>query len=95
MKARREFGDHLLDGPTIGIPDQFKEKVIFFDLVGHDAMLVFCSFGMQMLADFGDHVCIDGTFKCRPLAFSQLYTIHALIDRTAVPVVYGLLGNKE
>ena len=70
--------------------------MIFFDLVGHGTMLVFCSsFGMQMLADFGDHVCIDGTFKCRPLAFSQLYTIHVLIDRTAVPVVYGLLGNKE
>lgn len=33
-------------------------------------------------------------FQCRPLAFAQMYSVHTLIDRTAVPAVYALMGDK-
>uniref|UniRef100_A0A915N3X4 MULE transposase domain-containing protein n=1 Tax=Meloidogyne javanica TaxID=6303 RepID=A0A915N3X4_MELJA len=96
IPSREQAGDYLLDASTISIPDNLKEKVVFFDMVEHDTMLVFCSsFGKQILVDYGKNICIDGTFKCRPLAFTQLYTINVLIDRTAVPAVYALMGNKK
>lgn len=64
IQARQEIGDHLLDAPTISIPDRLSEKVIYFDLVGNDTMLVFCSmFAKRILADYGSTICIDGTFK--------------------------------
>ena len=38
---------------------------------------------------------IDGTFKVSPDLFVQVFTIHALIDNSAVPLVYALLPSKE
>uniref|UniRef100_A0A914HNA6 Uncharacterized protein n=1 Tax=Globodera rostochiensis TaxID=31243 RepID=A0A914HNA6_GLORO len=84
-KARNKTGDYLLDAPVIQIPARLLKKVIFFDLVGNDTMIVFCSpFGQHLLSDYGASICIDGTFKCRPLAFAQVYTINVLIDKNAV-----------
>lgn len=37
----------------------------------------------------------DGTFKCVPLIFSQLYTIHGLVGSKTIPLVYMLLPNKS
>ena len=37
----------------------------------------------------------DGTFKCVPGIFTQLYTIHAVKDNVTYPCVYALLPNKR
>ena len=37
---------------------------------------------------------IDGTFKVAPAEFLQVFTIHALVDRSAYPLVYVLLPDK-
>ena len=37
------------------------------------------------------HLFGDGTFDVAPHLFTQLYTIHALIEDTCVPVVFALL----
>ena len=41
------------------------------------------------------HWAINGTFKTpRPL-FQQLFTVHVIIDGKAIPVIFGLLLNKQ
>lgn len=36
----------------------------------------------------------DGTFSCSPKIFTQLYTIHSIINTSVVPLVYVLLPDK-
>jgi len=42
-----------------------------------------------------DHWFIDGTFKIAPTIFCQVFTIYALIDNSAYPLVYILLPDKS
>jgi len=49
---------------------------------------------LQVLKEFRNW-CIDGTFKVAPTLFYQLFTIHALIDEKALPMVYCFLSNKQ
>lgn len=49
---------------------------------------------MDTMCEFR-HWAIDGTFKVCPPLFEQLFTVHALIDGKAVPMVYALLTNKR
>lgn len=41
------------------------------------------------------HWFIDGTFKVAPTLYYPLFTIHALIDHSALPMIYVLLPSKE
>ncbi|XP_078539560.1 uncharacterized protein LOC144824317 [Lissotriton helveticus] len=38
---------------------------------------------------------MDGTFKSTPHPFFQIYTVHANINNTTVPLVYDLLPDKQ
>ena len=42
-----------------------------------------------------DIVLMDGTFKSCPRFFMQLYTIFGYANHCYLPLVYGLLSNKE
>jgi hypothetical protein len=33
------------------------------------------------------HWCVDGTFKVAPQFFTQVYTVHALINNRALPMI--------
>lgn len=37
----------------------------------------------------------DGTFKCLPTIFCQLYTLHGVYGNTTIPLVYFLLPSKK
>ena len=41
------------------------------------------------------HWFMEGTFKVVPGLFFQVFTIHALVDRSAVPLIYVLLLDKS
>ena len=41
------------------------------------------------------HWFMDGTFKVAPEMFLQVFTIHALVDKSAVPLVFVLLQDKS
>lgn len=41
------------------------------------------------------HWFVDGTFKVAPALFFQVFTIHALADYCAIPLVYALLQDKK
>lgn len=38
---------------------------------------------------------VDGTFKCVPALFTQMYTIHGINDSKILPLLYILLPNKK
>ena len=41
------------------------------------------------------HIAVDGTFRCCPSIFYQLFTIHNIMENNAcVPHIFGLLSNK-
>jgi len=42
-----------------------------------------------------DDIYADGTFKCCPSIFSQLYTFHGLKYNVSIPLIYALLPNKS
>jgi hypothetical protein len=55
-------------------------------------------FGTQANLDILEqhrHWFIDGTFKVSPQLFLQVFTIHALVDKSAVPLIYALLQDKR
>ena len=41
------------------------------------------------------HWFMDGTFKVAPEMFFQVFTIHALVDKSALPLIYVLLQDKS
>ncbi|KAL3863532.1 hypothetical protein ACJMK2_005284 [Sinanodonta woodiana] len=41
-----------------------------------------------------EHWFVDGTFKVAPEVFYQIFTIYALIDSKAVPLIYCLIQDK-
>ncbi|XP_068208538.1 uncharacterized protein [Palaemon carinicauda] len=41
------------------------------------------------------HWACDGTFKCAPDIYYQLYTLHILIDNISIPRIFALLPNKS
>ena len=56
--------------------------------------IVFASHsGLGWLADYDDWH-LDGTFKAAPRLFTQLFTLHVIRDRKAIPCLYCLLPSK-
>lgn len=49
---------------------------------------------LNLLQEFPNWA-MDGTFKVVPQFFSQLYTIHALVDNKAIPILFVLLQDKR
>lgn len=50
---------------------------------------------LNLLLEFS-HWCVDRTFDVAPqLSFAQLFTVHVLLEKKALPVVYVLLKNKQ
>lgn len=61
----------------------------------NDRIIVFgTNSNLTLLKEFTNW-CADGTFKVSPTLFLQLYTIHALIDSKAIPLIFALLRNKK
>ncbi|KAE9523019.1 hypothetical protein AGLY_016650 [Aphis glycines] len=43
-----------------------------------------------------DNIYVDGTFKSCPKFFHQIFTIHGYVNnKVYIPLVFGILGNKE
>ncbi|KAL3117545.1 hypothetical protein niasHT_002862 [Heterodera trifolii] len=98
-KHQEEAGDVGLDAqPTaqIVIPAALQNRVILNQPIENNRMIVFASaFGLDSLRQFNVEVAINGTFDTAPRGIAQLYTMSVIIDHSAVPVVYGLMPNKE
>lgn len=76
------------DGRTFLLHDSGPED-------GDQRLLVFATdASLDRLERYG-HWFLDGTFKCVPRLFAQLYTIHVSCDGTVLPAVFALLPNKQ
>ena len=69
---------------------------IFINYVTHIIILVFATDNnLQHLANNDNTLYADGTFYIFPSLFTQLYTLHALIDGAMFPLVFVLLPGKS
>lgn len=85
----------------ITIPDSLKTSTrgcnfVLWDSGADDPgrILMFGTTENLVLMEVHDHWFIDGTFKVSPSIFTQVFTIHALIDHSAYPLVYVLMTDK-
>ncbi|XP_066941046.1 uncharacterized protein [Macrobrachium rosenbergii] len=84
------------------IPDEYKfldsgELFLQFDSgqSDKDRLLVFATNkGLDDLVNV-KHWAGDGTFKCSPSIFYQLYTLHIQVGLLSVPRLFALLPNKR
>lgn len=60
-----------------------------------DRVLMFGTERNLELLEHNSHWFVDGTFSVSPEFYTQLFTIHALIDNTAIPLLYVLLPSKR
>lgn len=84
------------------IPEELKfrenrEKFLLFDS-GEDDVNRILIFGTESNLDdlvrYKDWAC-DGTFKCCPDIYFQLFTLHIMVKNCSVPLIYGLLPGKS
>ena len=54
-----------------------------------------CVSNLEVLCKIVNEIFIDGTFKCCPKFFEQLYTIHGFKNGHYIPLVYALLPSKS
>ena len=54
-----------------------------------------CTTNLEFLTNNAEEIFVDGTFKCCPKFFYQLYTIHGLCNGHYIPLVYALLPGQS
>lgn len=86
----------------IVIPDSLKQTTRNEDFLLWDSgdddekrILMFGTLANLELLQQHHHWFIDGTFKVAPTIYYQVFTIHALIDASATPLIYVLLPDKS
>jgi len=60
-----------------------------------ECILIFFTKENLELMEKCDNWFVDGTFKCTPILFTQIYTIHVLTTNSLIANVYALLSNKS
>jgi hypothetical protein len=72
------------------------EDFLLFDSgSANDRILLFSTQENLRALHQSDHWYADGTFKCAPSLFTQLFSIHGVISGSTHPLVHGLLPNKR
>lgn len=84
------------------VPESYKNlddgwEFLLFDSENEDSdkILVFSTKQNLELLERIPNWQSDGTFSAFPLLFKQLFTIHAIIGGTTMPLVFALLQNKS
>lgn len=62
----------------------------------HTSIIIFSTVtNLKTLCDT-DNIYVDGTFKSCPKFFHQIFTIHGYVNnKVYIPLIFGILGNKE
>jgi hypothetical protein len=103
-RARRQDGVPLANPSNIDdliIPDVYKKPLKGDDFLKYDSgsgpnrILIFTtSSNLQLMSDCPNWYA-DGTFKCTPPLFNQLYTIHAVQYSSVIPTVFILMTDRS
>ena len=86
----------------LDLPEEYRLTIVETDFLLHDSgpedgedrFLVFATHDAMEKLVLAEKWLADGTFKTVPKLFSQLYSIHAVIDGQVLPCVFALLPNK-
>ncbi|XP_053214390.1 uncharacterized protein LOC128397669 [Panonychus citri] len=83
----------------IVIPENFKQSAgkdfLLAEDGDEDKILIFGTRDFFRILCASKNVYMDGTFKCVPSIFYQLYTIHVMVKDLMIPVIYALLPDKN
>ena len=71
------------------------QQFIFADDGNTDKILMFATARNLTNLVSADIIYGDGTFCTWPTQFTQLYTLHAIVDDVMYPLVFGLLPGKS
>lgn len=74
-----------------------QDAFLLYDSVKEDTnriILFATNANLALLEEFPNWSC-DGTFNIAPIFFTQVYTLHILIDGKALPMIYALLCTKK
>jgi hypothetical protein len=63
--------------------------------VDSNIIIFSCTSNLRVLCTQVKEIFIDGTFKCCPKFFEQLYTIHGYSNGHYIPLVFALLVSKS
>lgn len=105
IQSVRDENNQLLPNPRspeeIVIPPKFTKTIagdpfVLFDIgSANDRIIVFGTSENIGRLVLNKDWYMDGTFASCPTLFYQLFTIHYLENRTAFPMVFALLPNKQ
>ncbi|CAF1433378.1 unnamed protein product [Rotaria sp. Silwood1] len=97
MRSIRRQRSSPYSDPNSRLPDNLRktdrgEKFILYE---DNDMIIFTTRTNLSLLKECKHWFVDGTFKVCPNDFYQLFTVHALLTSTIIPLVYVLLIGKS
>jgi len=73
-----------------------EDPLLLFDSgAGADRILLFSTSNNLRTLSQCDDWYADGTFKSSPPLFKQIFSVHGVKSEVTLPLVYGLLPNKE
>lgn len=89
-KSREETHDFLR-----GCRQSSETEIAVLENSAEKGVVVFsCTRNLIALCD-SDALYVDGTFKCSPKFFTQLFTVHGMLNGYYVPLVFALVHSKE
>lgn len=103
-RARRQDGVPLANPANLDdleIPDVYKKTIKGDDFLKYDSgsgphrILIFTTANNLQLMSECPNWYADGTFKCTPPLFNQLYTIHAVQYSSVIPAVFILMTDRS
>lgn len=100
LGSRRLLFENIKD---VEVPNIYKPFFVCEDGEGNEKILIFATALSKKTIKSNKKLCTyfgDGTFRCVPKPFYQLFSVHADLGSTqrttfVVPVAYGLLPNKN
>lgn len=72
-----------------------QDQFLLYDSGDTNRILIFSTRSNMLLLNQHRHWYLDGTFKTVPPLYEQLYSIHASVHGSILPLVYALLPNKR
>lgn len=91
-KSQQEFHE-ILD--NVGVITNKDEDFVLVNDKESGIVILGCEANLKFLCSEADEVFADGTFKCCPKYFQQLYTIHGFRNGHYIPLVFCLLPAKS
>ena len=90
-KSKQDVHESL---PDFNTQTSKEESFVLYNDAETGIIIFSCNTNLQCLADVSD-VFMDGTFKCCPKFFAQLYTVHGYNNGNYVPLLYMLLPGRS